>query len=980
MVELQPSKLAVRVRFPLPAPFLYKTHAEVTESEDKTGMGTALRRLCWMVVIGWMGMLTVQAQVQLTGRGWEVRYRAGRGIELRVAGVLLSYGSWLQFADPNWTRGYYSSSSGAPEVLLEEEQIKIIHRLKEYGQAVETLRISNSTVLEWQLEVDWLSDAPAIAEWCVGLWNADYVRGARLRGVGALQAETLGAVPATTNGDVLFSGERLEFQARLARLAVSAVPPSTLTVLDGRANWGRWWSRETPTLWFGTPGTPVTKGTRLTLMYRFEIYPNPHPASVESEELRATIRPVPNRWEPTPEEPLLIPPPKIRWTGQGEPFVMPAERPVAVYLEDEVYRPCAVILSRALNRYGLQVEIHRGTPPKPKAIFIGGGRALQRRHPVPDQPGAYYLEATTERIEIVGRDVEGAVNGTHTLTQLLQPTLGAVQVRPERIVDYPHLRFRGVHLFGSPQPQFLPRLIENVLAPLKFNHLVIECGHAQWEATRPAWGDNDAPKPLLREAVETARKHLIEPIPLIQSLGHMGWAFRNGANLDLAEDPDTPWALAPRRPESRQFLQRLYDEVFELFQPRMFHVGLDEVTNRGRFPYRPESVEAAVGQLLTEHAEWLVSELRGRGVERVLMWGDMLLAPGEAHDGAANAASPGEAQTTRARLSRLPELIICDWHYTPTAPENYKSVSTLKSAGFKDIIVSTWFNPLNIHTFARSARQQRLMGLLQTTWAGHTIDQRTLSGREYHQFIAYGYASMYAWDSDLPPPPQLPLDMERVFASMYQQEAVPLEARPGFLVDFTAHGNFDMRNLHMAFERLNRLEVALSPYAGGAGSAGEPMGNPSLLLDPVRLGGHLFQINPGGTLMLAGYLVPDTLLPYPREVRLTLNRPAKALYFLHTTAFPTERGAEVARYIFEYADGTTAEQPLLYGVHLRAWNDAGPAFEGIPIWSQRMENGVWMRVRLLKWQNPHPEKPIRTLRIRATDPVASLIVVAISGE
>ncbi len=934
------------------------------------------RWLGWMVVSLLIGS-PVMAQVQLQGNGWEVRYRSGRGIELRVRGVLLSYGSTLQFATPDWSRGYYSSTTRTPEVVLEEEQIRITHRMGEMGQAVETLRIANGTILEWQVEIDWLSDAPAIAEWCVGLWNADYIRGAQLGGVGALATDTLGIVAVTTNGDTLFSGERFEVRSRLARIAVSAVSPTSLTVLDGRANIGRWWSRETPTLWLGTLATPVAKGTRLTLAYRFEIAPFPAPASVALEELRPTITSVPNRWEPTPSEPTLVPPPKIRWTGQGDPFTLPADRPAHLYLEDEQYLPCAQVISRALQRFGIATEIHYGSSPKPGALFIGGSRMLQRTHPVPDQPGAYYLSANSEQIEVIGRDLEGAMNGAHTLAQLFQPTVGAVIVSPQRIIDYPHLRFRGVHLFGSTQPGFLSSLIENVIAPLKFNHLVLECGQSHWEAIRPAWDETYAPKSVLKEAIETARAHLIEPIPLIQSLGHMSWAFRNGTNLHLAEDPETPWALAVRRPEARQFLQRLYDEVFELFQPRMFHVGLDEVKNRGRYPFRPESANAAVGQLFTEHAEWLVQELQRRGVERVLMWGDMLLAPGEAHDGAANAVSPGEARTTRTRLSRLPNLTICDWHYTPTTPDNYRSLSVLKSAGFQEIIACTWFNPQNIFTFARAARLHRTLGLLQTTWAGRNLNPRVLSGVEYHQFIAYVYAGMYAWDTDLPEPTFLPIDAERVFASLYQREPIPLAQRPGFLVDFSAQGNLDMRTLHLAFENLNRLEVASSALEEEGGAL---IRNPSLFLPPARLDGHLFQINPGGALMLAGYLVPDKVLPYPREVRIPLNRSAHRLYFLHTTAYPTERGAEVARYILEYADGTTAEQPLIYGVHLRAWNDAGPAFEGFPIWSQRIDKGVWMRVRLLKWENPHPEKPIQALRIRAVDPVASLIVVGIAGE
>lgn len=282
---------------------------------------------------------------------------------------------------------------------------------------------------------------------------------------------------------------------------------------------------------------------------------------------------VADRWLPAPEEPELIPPPKILWRQAGAPFRMLVEHLVPIHLEDDSYRPAANALARELKRYGIAAKIEVA-PPAPEAIFIGGSPAMQRQHPVPDLPGAYYLEVSERGVRVIGRLAEGAFYGVQTLIQWFQPTEGALQAEPVRIIDYPHLRWRGVHLFGSTQPDFLPRLIENVIAHAKFNHLVLECGYAQWEAIRPAWVDISAPKPLLREAVQTARRNLLEPIPLIQSLGHMGWAFRNDAHRELAEDPETPWALAPRIPKARQFLLRLYDEVFELFETAFFPCGL----------------------------------------------------------------------------------------------------------------------------------------------------------------------------------------------------------------------------------------------------------------------------------------------------------------------------------------------------------------------------------------------------------------------
>jgi len=576
---------------------------------------------------------------------------------------------------------------------------------------------------------------------------------------------------------------------------------------------------------------------------------------------------------------------------------------------------------------------------------------------VPDLAGAYYLQVDEQGIILVGRDTQGAFYGAQTLVQLLQPSLGALVVQPARIVDYPSLRWRGVHLFGSTQPDFLPRLIQNVITPAKFNHLVIECGYAQWETIRPAWVDISAPKPILQEAVRTARANLLEPIPLVQSLGHMYWVFRNDANLELAEDPETPWAISPRRPQTRPFLQRLYDEVFQLFQPRHFHVGLDEVALRGRFPYRPESQGATKAELFTEHAEWLYQELKGRGVERVYMWGDALLAPGEAHDGGAQARSPEEARYVRERLSKLPDLVICDWHYTPTEPEGYISLNGLQRAGFTNLIATTWYDPMNIHTFARAAQQRRIGGLLQSTWAGYSLNENTLRTQEFRQFVAYLLAGLYAWDTNAPAPDQLPFDVEALFHDWYRREPTPLQTRSGFTVRLAELANHALTEWHSAFQNL-------------------PAGS-------VWLGGHRYEIagepNAPKGVMMGGYLVPGDPVRYPQSITIPLERPVRCLYLLTTVAHSVEQGAVVAELTVEYADGTSESVPLRYGIHLRAWNDPRYAFEGRPVWSQRTNLG-WARLRQIRWQNPHPEKPVRTVRLSASDRTASLVLVAVSGE
>jgi hexosaminidase len=904
----------------------------------------------------------------LTGEGWEARPRGGDGVQLRVSGALLSRGSWAQLAAPDWSAGYYSSQGTPPTAQLVGDTLTLRHAVNpELGALTETLRKVAPDALTWRLEVEWRSEKPAIVEWCIGLWNAEYLLGATLAGDGTLATTSLSREPRTLENDAIFAGRRFALDARLATVEVSG---ENLHVLDGRGS-ARWWSRETPTLWVGILRRELKQGEKIALEARLRIQPKPLPAPAEPLTVRAPVQSVLDRWKPQPREPELVPPPKILWRDAGEPFQLPVDRPAQIVIENDAYRLAADALARELQRYGIRAEVRTGDPAS-CAIFIGGSPALQRKHPVPDQQGAYFLQVTADGVRIVGRLPEGAFYGVQTLMQWLQPTEGALQAAPVRIIDYPHLKWRGVHLFGSTEAGFLPRLIENVIAHAKFNHLVLECGYGQWETIRDAWVDISTPKSLLCEAVQVSRQNLLEPIPLIQSLGHMYWAFRNDANKHLAEDPDTPWAIAPRGAETRPFLQRLYDEVFEVFQPRHFHAGLDEVTLRGRFPNRPESVGASVAELFVEHTEWVHTELKRRGIQKVLMWGDVLLAPGEANDGGAHAKSPDEARFTRERLSKLPDLVICDWHYTPAEPERYISLDVLQRAGFKEIIATTWYNPRNIATFAKAARQRRIAGLLQSTWAGYSLNEGTLQGIELRQFVAYLLAGAYAWDTDLPLPESLPYDFERLFIERYRREAVPLQAREGFVVDLSAAYNFDLATLSPLFAELPRGEVWLGGHRFALGESPH-----SHALSPLAKGGEGWGEGGSNALMLASYLAPA---PMPREVRIPLNRRAQSLYLLHTAGWQTEQGREVGRLTVEYADGTQAEQPIIYGRHLRAWNDRLYALEGLPLWRARDAEGSLATVRLLHWRNPHPDKLIRAVRFVATDPIAGWTLLALSGE
>src|SRR6185503_5800121 len=128
---------------------------------------------------------------------------------------------------------------------------------------------------------------------------------------------------------------------------------------------------------------------------------------------------------------------------------------------------------------------------------------------------------------------------------------------------------RGVHLFpGKNSLEFHRRLIENVVARFKFNHVVLECQYTQWDSARGIWVDFSVPKEQINAYVKMLRDNGLEPIPLVQSLGHCEWMFKNGQNANLAEDPDRPYAYDAWNPDARNFIGNVYREALELFRPK----------------------------------------------------------------------------------------------------------------------------------------------------------------------------------------------------------------------------------------------------------------------------------------------------------------------------------------------------------------------------------------------------------------------------
>lgn len=230
-----------------------------------------------------------------------------------------------------------------------------------------------------------------------------------------------------------------------------------------------------------------------------------------------------------------------------------------------------------------------------------------------------------------------------------------------------------------------------------------------------------------------AGRHGLEVVPEIECFGHAGFITRLRRYRHLNEvDQDSGrfGGMCVFEPEARLILGDLLRETVEIFEPRLVHVGLDEV-NFGHHPTSKRLLEARPkNELFADHVNWCHEVVTGLG-SRMAMWGDHLL-PGRDPDGVIAARTPRDT-------------VIFDWHYEPGHDPGTMDFFT--SRGFEvygapsvqraaNRIVSSWENFANLRNFSAYALQRRadgVTGMVVTVWCPYRYVAGTI---EYPLAIA----------------------------------------------------------------------------------------------------------------------------------------------------------------------------------------------------------------------------------------------------
>ena len=391
----------------------------------------------------------------------------------------------------------------------------------------------------------------------------------------------------------------------------------------------------------------------------------------------------------------------------------------------------------------------------------------------------YQIKPTRKGFIIKHNSIEGLNYAIETLVSASTLNENGVVFPIFEVEDYPSLEWRGVHMFTGPESlTFHKQMYKNVLFPLKANKIVLQCEQAEWVCFPELHNSISVPLEDLKSEFEFLRENNVEPIPLIQSLGHMEWFFKPRSTRHLSINPEYPYTLNPFLDEAQRAIKSIWKEAVALLNPSTIHFGLDEI---GMIGYNSD--EYFQVQIFKKQMSYLNEFAQSENLN-FMIWGDMGLAPGDAID-ATNGINKDFSDQIR---KSIPEgIYITDWHYKPSIDKNnYISSLKLWKENGNLPIASTWFHPDNIYGFTHAAIEEG-SGTLQTTWADFESSEKNML-KNIEQFGAYILSLDYSWSGKETIPEKLKYDPVLEWVNRFYSQPVPINGLHAY--ELTTNLNF----------------------------------------------------------------------------------------------------------------------------------------------------------------------------------------------
>ena len=336
----------------------------------------------------------------------------------------------------------------------------------------------------------------------------------------------------------------------------------------------------------------------------------------------------------------------------------------------------------------------------------------------------YALSVTESGAAVRGCCYGGLMRGFFDLVMQIEPDYNEGGILSLPLMDKTDsftLGRRMIHfcIFAETKRLQIKRLIR-LAGAMQYTHVVLEFwGTYKYDCLPEAGWDGAYTKDEVRELIAEIRELGMEPIPMINHLGHAAGArMAGGKNVVLDQNPrlhrlfmPDGWSWNVFNPEVRELLRKMRAELYELFgKTEYFHAGLDEAYMFAATP--------ALREKLPDYLADITREISSEG-RRPMLWMDMFL-PEESKTPHNCRCTEEEMYDFLAKIS--PDTVLVDWHYyTKVAPlETSKYLSERCSF---DIVTAPWHETQNIYACADTAIDLGLHGFMMTTW--HSMFQYT---------------------------------------------------------------------------------------------------------------------------------------------------------------------------------------------------------------------------------------------------------------
>lgn len=271
-----------------------------------------------------------------------------------------------------------------------------------------------------------------------------------------------------------------------------------------------------------------------------------------------------------------------------------------------------------------------------------------------DSEDGYIIEASDE-VNVYATSIRGLIYGAYSLQQL---TINGY-LNHGLIYNVPLCPFRGLKIYlpAKEDIDFFKSFID-MACYYRYNTIVIEIGGAMEYKRHPeineGWVEYSAEmrrysgrakevqrssnwkknsihsengggewlaQETVKDLVSYCKQRGLDVIPEVPSLSHSDYLLTRHPELAERKEDSYPDVYCPSNPASYELLFDVLDEVAEVFEPNVIHIGHDEYYSIGICD-RCKGKDAA--EIYAEDLKKIYSYLKSKGIETML-WGDKLL-------------------------------------------------------------------------------------------------------------------------------------------------------------------------------------------------------------------------------------------------------------------------------------------------------------------------------------------------------------------